>query len=57
MYLVGKNEVRSKVVINFPSLDLTFLNMESEESNNESAPGPKDATGPWGDADPPPPAT
>lgn len=53
-YLVGKNEIRSKVVICFPALDLIFLNVELEEVNDEFAIGPKDAVGRSGDAVPPP---
>lgn len=32
-YPVGKEEVRSMVVIHFSSLDLTFLDVESEEDD------------------------
>lgn len=53
-YLISKNKVRSKVAIRFSSLDLTFLNMESEESDDESAPRCKDTAGPSSDTNPPP---
>lgn len=52
--LAGKNEVLSKVAIHFLRLDLMFLDVESKESNDESAPRPKGATSPLGDVDPPP---
>lgn len=41
-----KNEIRSKVAIRFPGLDLTFLNMDSEEDGNESTLGPEASTNP-----------
>lgn len=51
-YLVGKNEIWSKVAIFFTGLDLTFFDMEPEELD-DSAPGFGDAAGSSGDADPP----
>lgn len=36
-YLIGKDEVRSKVAIHFPGLDLTFLDMESKEEDDDKS--------------------
>lgn len=54
-YLIGKNGVRSNVTIRFPGLELTFLEMESEESNDKSTPKPEGVAGPSSDIDPLPP--
>lgn len=54
IYLVDKNEVQSKVVIYFLGLNLIFINLELEESDDESTPRFEDATSLLGDADPPP---
>lgn len=56
-YLIDQIEVRSKVVIYFLGLDLTFLNIELEELDDNIAPRPKDVLGPLNDLDPPRPAT
>lgn len=50
-YLIDKNEVQSKVTICFPGLDLMFLDVESEKSDNEFTSRPKGATRPLGGAD------
>lgn len=39
-YHIQKNEVQSKVAIRFPSLDLTILDVDSDEENDESTPEP-----------------
>lgn len=56
-YLLCKSEVRSKVALYFPTLDLSFLDKELEEFDDEPALELEDATGPSSDTDPPPLAT
>lgn len=34
-YLLNKNEVRSNVTFHFPTLDLSFLDMESKEEDEK----------------------
>lgn len=36
-YLIEKNEVRSKVVIDFSSLNLTFLDVDSKKEDDEES--------------------
>lgn len=53
-YLVSKNVVQSKVAIHFLGLNLPFVNVELEKSDDDSTPRLKDAIGPSSDGDPPP---
>lgn len=43
-YLLGKNEVRSKVILHFPTSNLSFLDVELKEEDDEGIASESEAT-------------